>query len=436
MAASSDPLSVLILHSVGNPVCAPRFLLRHAMSFRDSVPQARAIAHDVSLPLPGYVREAKFDAVFLDVSMLRARWRSAEEYATVRESYGFVREMEAFKIAFPQDEYDCNEVLDDWLCDWRVDRVVSVLEGNHDVLYPRFHKQGAIEVGFTGYVDSSLVDRPLRALAGRPIDIGYRAKRLAPYFGSIGETKWTIGRDVLERSLGKGLVTDIAVGDAKSILGDAWVEFVSSCRFMLGSNSGSSLLDPLGDIQRRVKRFVQDHPAAPFIEVEAACFPGLDRKHQFTALSPRNLEAALLGTGQLLVDGDYSGLLKPGEHYIALRPDASNFDEVVEAMRDVPRVEAMIRRCREAILDEPRLRYEHRDRHLADLIAESASHRNRPAKADAMDAMIERYEQDMRAAYARHWKRQAMRQRLKHLVSVLPTPLALALRRIAKGVGA
>ena len=434
MATPDAPISVLILHRVGNPSCAPRFLRSHAMSFAESIGAARCLFHDISLPLPAYVREATFDGVFLDVTMLGARWRGAAAYREVREHYAFVRDLNAVKIAFPQDEYDCHELLDEWLCEWRVDVVMSVLDRNHEVLYPKYLLQGRIEVGFTGYVDQRLLSFPTRPHATRRIDIGYRAKRLPPYFGHIGETKWTIGRDVLARSRGTDLAVDIAVGDAATIAGEGWLDFVASCRFMLGSNSGSSLRDPRGEIQSRVKHHMSRHPRAAFAEVEAACFPGLDGVHEFTAISPRNLEAAALGTGQLLVDGEYSGILKPGEHYLALRPDASNFDEVADAMSDAPAIEAMIRRCREAILDEPRLRYESRNRTLADLVVRGLPPSGPRMTPAAADALLAQYQHDMCKRYSGLWRQQAIAHTVRRCVDAAPAQIGRVLRRLASAV--
>ena len=36
---------------------------------------------------------------------------------------------------------------------------------------------------------------------------------------------------------------------------------------------------------------------------------------------------------------DYSGLIEPWEHYLPIKPDASDFDAVLEAMRDVDEIE-------------------------------------------------------------------------------------------------
>jgi hypothetical protein len=53
------------------------------------------------------------------------------------------------------------------------------------------------------------------------------------------------------------------------------------------------------------------------------------------AISSRHLEAAALGTPQLLTEGRYNDILIPGEHYIAVRHDLSNLDEALIALSDV-----------------------------------------------------------------------------------------------------
>jgi hypothetical protein len=69
--------------------------------------------------------------------------------------YAFVAESDAVKLAFPQDEYDCHQLLDDWMYDWKVDVVFSVIASGWDVLYPRYHRVGDIRLGYTGYIDEA-----------------------------------------------------------------------------------------------------------------------------------------------------------------------------------------------------------------------------------------------------------------------------------------
>ncbi|PKO30670.1 MAG: hypothetical protein CVU34_19275 [Betaproteobacteria bacterium HGW-Betaproteobacteria-7] len=383
------------------------------------------------MALPAYVAEQHFDAIVLDVSFLTARWVGSDFFEARKSTYAFVRDSSAVKIAFPQDEYDCNELLDEWMCDWRVDVVFSVISSGWDVLYPRYHKLGDIRLGYTGYIDETLLDRPIKPFARRPIDIGYRAKKLPPYFGRIGETKWTVGRDVALQAHRAGLKVDIELGDAGTLLGDAWLDFIGNSKFTLGANSGSSLLDPKGDIQRSVRSYLADYPEASFDEVEAACFPAMEGRYSFTAISPRVLEAALLNSAQILVDGEYSGIVKAGEHFIPIRPDASNFSEVLAAMSDVQAMERMTARCREAILSVEALRYSNKARMILDLVGDLASRKKSGADPEKIEKVISRYIEEMQPRYKAHWRRQYFREKVARAVAPYPV-LYQALRSAAR----
>ena len=340
-----ERLNILVLHSLGHPETASHFLRKHVFFLRTYSPDHNYVYHDAALPLPQYVSEAVFDAIILDVTFLWKRWASPQQFLLFKNLYDFVKYSDSVKIAFPQDEYDCNEILDDWMCDWRVDVVFSVISSNQDILYPQYHKIGEIKLGYTGYVDESLVCMERKLFSEREIDLGYRAKKLPPYFGRIGETKWTIGRDVVCQCRNRDLKIDIVLGEHGTLFGRDWLDFINNCKFTLGTNSGSSLLDPRGDIQRRVKAYLAKFPAASFEEVEEHCFKGLDGRHSFTAISPRVLEAAVLDSCQILVVGAYSGMVQPWEHYIPIGDDASNFIDVLQAMQDRSLVLRLIKNC-------------------------------------------------------------------------------------------
>jgi hypothetical protein len=243
---------------------------------------------------------------------------------------------------------------------------------------------------------------------------------LPPYFGRLGENKWTIGRDVAARAKDAGLRVDIELGDQGTLLGDAWLNFIGDSKFTLGANSGSSLLDPTGSIQSGVRTYLGSHPDALFAEVEKNCFPGLDGKYSFTAISPRVLEAALLSSAQILVDGEYSGIVKPDEHFIAIRPDASNFPEVLDAMADRPLVEGMIRRCREAVLSVDALRYKSKARMILNLVGEMTAHKKPVSSGNKVRQVIARYASEMQPKYQSCWRHQNYRTRLAKALAPYP----------------
>ncbi|MFP6899964.1 MAG: hypothetical protein VCA36_03410, partial [Opitutales bacterium] len=366
-------MNILTLHRLGNPAKANRSLRKQTFFLRDHCPEHNFVYHEVSLPFPDYLKEVRFHAIVLDTTFMGERCFDPALLRRRKRDYAFVKDSGAVLLAFPQDDYDCHEITDQWMCEWGVDLLFPVIPDRWDLLYPRYHKQGEIRLWYTGFVDDALLDYPATPFSERPIDIGYRAKKLFPIRGRVGETKWRIGRDVKIKAARKDLRISIELfHDATGFLkGDAWLDFINDCKFTLGSNSGSSLLDPVGDIARSIRRYLAKRPSASFEEVEEHCFESLDGlQGDFTAVSPRVLEASLLRSAQILVVGDYSGLIRPWEHYLPIKPDASDFESVYEAMSDIGEIERMIERCHEAVADCQNLRYSSKAREILDLVRE------------------------------------------------------------------
>ena len=122
-----------------------------------------------------------------------------------------------------------------------------------------------------------------------------------------------------------------------TLFGDEWFRALAASRWTLGVEGGASILDRDGGIREATERYVAEHPDASFDEIEAACFPGRDGELALFAISPRHLEACATRTGQILVEGDYSGVLEPGRHYLPVRPDLSNLGDGARAGRDEER---------------------------------------------------------------------------------------------------
>jgi hypothetical protein len=78
--------------------------------------------------------------------------------------------------------------------------------------------------------------------------------------------------------------------------------------------------------------YVKNNPDASFFQVERECFPGRDGELALFAISPRHLEACATRTCQVLIEGYYNGVLEPGKHYIELKKDFSNLEEVLNTI--------------------------------------------------------------------------------------------------------
>jgi hypothetical protein len=326
------------------------------------IPEARpdvdCVVHDTSIPLPWELAVFPWDLIVLGPTFLCARYNDSRFSQTLRD-FEWVRDSKACKVALPQDDYDCSTILDDWMSDWSVDYIYNVCPNNWEVLYPKSSQNSEIRLGYTGYISDEWIrtwESP-KPLGERPIDVSYRAAKLPANFGRIGQLKSDIAQSFLDRfpSTSKREL-DISTDPRAVIPGVAWHRFMEDSKFCLVAPSGSSILDPRNEIRRCVQAFTALRPNATFEEIEKHCFPGIDGEHVFTAISPRNIEAALAQTVQIAVVDSYSGLLEPNEHYIPLDENCSNIDDVVAAMDDHALTERLRIRAKEAILSAERLR--------------------------------------------------------------------------------
>jgi phytoene dehydrogenase-like protein len=79
--------------------------------------------------------------------------------------------------------------------------------------------------------------------------------------------------------------------------------------------------------------------------------------HEFFAVSPRHFEAIMTKTCQILIEGRYNRVLEPEKHYIALKRDFSNLDEVLERLGDEQGIRSMVERAYEEIYLSGRYTY-------------------------------------------------------------------------------
>jgi hypothetical protein len=300
-------------------------------------------AIDPAPPRLGWIQP---DLCLLHTTFLCVRWNyDFEEY---RCRFRWVARLDCPKIALPQDEYDHAGVLDEWLLELGVTSVYSCFGPEQRTrLYPLLGHHASFHETLTGFID----EEAAATLSGRIVphsqrrsDIVYRAKKLPYWFGSHGQLKHRIAGVVRQRAGDYGLRTDISTRPEDTIYGADWLDFLMSGRAVIGSESGSSVLDVRGEVQRRISRLLAEQPDLSFEEVDARMPSGWD-SYAFFAISPRHLEAVITKTAQVLVEGRYSGVLEPERHYIPLRRDFSNLDEALERLRDVETAEAMAERA-------------------------------------------------------------------------------------------
>jgi hypothetical protein len=366
----STSLNIFVLHALGKGMSrARKTSIDHACCWKRYAPHHNYYYHDINAPVSDRLRNSCFHIVIFDTTALCIRYyRPKELFLREKKRYSFIAEWDAVKVAFPQDDYDHSAILDRWLDDYRFDLVYSVVWDHRMLLYPRTIRRAQILPALTGYVDDNDIHRTgsfASRFEQRPIDMGYRAKFLPAQFGSYGQIKGLLAGRMQRAVAGYGYKTDIATDPDNVLLGDEWLRFLGNCKLCLGSEGGSSVWDPEGEITDRVNAYAKQNPNADFPQIAQNCFPGEDRKYVFSAISPRLFEAALARCGQILVNGPYLNVLEPGTHFVAIDEECQNIEDVLRAFRDVTATKKMIDECFDALIASRRFRY---SRHVADVL--------------------------------------------------------------------
>jgi hypothetical protein len=245
----------------------------------------------------------------------------------------------ALKVAFIQDEYREVNRVRGALRSMSVKLLFTLLtEEDCNTVYPKNELPDLTTIRvLAGYVPASLLQVTPKPIQHRSIDVSYRARKMPIWLGKLAEEKWTIAKDFLTHA--KSIKTihklkiDISTSEADRLYAHQWIELLSNSKCVLGVESGSNVLDLTGSIRTAVEEAVNQHKLSEsqIYHMLVKPFDGLLNMNQ---ISPRHLECCALGTVQILFEGSYSGILVQDRHYIPLKKDFSNFDEVIKKIGD------------------------------------------------------------------------------------------------------
>jgi len=280
-------------------------------------------------------------------------------------------EARALKAMFIQDEYRFVDKTIAAMNEIGVDLLFTCVPDEEiGKVYPEQRLPGVTKVNvLTGYVPARLLKLPLRPLAERSIDVGYRSRDLPAWLGRLAQEKMHIGRRFQEDGARCGLKLDISAREEDRLYGNSWIRFVRNCKAMLGVESGASVFDFTGDIQRNVEAHVARDPSVGFETLHDLYFADAEDKIRLAQISPRSFEAAALGTLMIMYEGEYSGILEPWRHYVPLKKDHSNFEAVVATLRDTKRATEIVAQAYHEIALNPRYSFQTAVAQVDDCIA-------------------------------------------------------------------
>lgn len=128
----------------------------------------------------------------------------------------------------------------------------------------------------------------------------------------------------------------ISIGEGNISRGQ-WADFLNNCQGTIGAEAGSYFLDRNGLILSRAKMACSQYNLKT--ENIFDCKDMLEGI-QYTsgkAISSRHFEPMGTKTAQILLEGEYNGILKPDIHYFAVKSDLSNLKEKVAEFNDLSR---------------------------------------------------------------------------------------------------
>lgn len=244
----------------------------------------------------------------------------------------------SYKIAFFQDEHRYCEQRFAFLNHYKIDCVYTLVEPAYfKDTYQKYTHVPKLVYTLPGYVSDDLVNMAQRLTKpdqDRTIDVGYRARKLAFYMGKGAQEKFKIAIRFRERAANLGLVLDIEADEAERIYGKKWYEFLANCRAVLGVEAGVSVFDIDDVVRPEYERLTTENPDISF----EGMYQKVLRPHEdnifYRTISPRHFEAAAFRVCQILFEGEYSGIMRPMVHYIPLKKDFSNFDDVIRMFKD------------------------------------------------------------------------------------------------------
>jgi hypothetical protein len=309
----------------------------------------------------------KFDAVIIHYTLYIFNDDRCPAWLRV-----LLRNTSAKKIVFIQDEYRrLNDVIAN-LEYIKADILFTCIPDNEvEKVYPTSQLPNLKKIKtLTGFVPKNLLGYPRIPYSDRLIDVGYRARKLSAWYGKLTQEKWMIAEKFLNDAPKYNLKIDISAEEKDRIYGEDWIKFLQNSKAVLGTETGASVFDFSGDIQKNVEAYEQNYPDASFEELEEKFFKGLDGNIKLNEISPRCFECAALGTLMILYEGKYSGVLTPWRHYIPLKKDHSNMEEIIECLHDVKKWETITQQAYEEVALNPEYSYQsfikNFDTHLKD----------------------------------------------------------------------
>lgn len=253
----------------------------------------------------------------------------------------FLKDTKSHKLAIFQDEGWYFKTRLDFVNEYNIDSILTCFEeSEYEKTYFKYTNVKNLMTLIPGYVSDSLIKKSKEFIKdndNRKIDISYRSRELPYFVGEAGREKVKIGQ-YFNKKLKKnnGFIVDIKTDNSDRLYGDDWYRFLGDSKAVLGIESGYSIVDIDNSVSSKYFEEIKKNSDLTYDEfcVLANKDIKINSDIFYRTISPRHFEAAAFKCVQILFEGKYSGILEPWKHYIPLKKDFSNFDEVINALKN------------------------------------------------------------------------------------------------------
>jgi len=179
----------------------------------------------------------------------------------------------------------------------------------------------------------------------RPFDIGFRGSFYSYAIGDNQRSQFIAKLKEMGNSW--GLNCNIQY---KLLERDLWSDFLSRCYGIPGAESGTYYLEKDDHTQKAIARYLRRNPKARFETIAELFFRKYSGAVSGKAISSRHFEPIGTQTCQLLLEGEYNGILKPEEHYICVKKDLSNIQEAIRKFKDDDYRQSIVKKSYEFVM--------------------------------------------------------------------------------------
>lgn len=251
------------------------------------------------------------------------------------------------KILFIQDEYDDLLKVRDILTATKFDIIYTCVPQKYiKKLYPpSLFPDTTFITNLTGYISDKMISLGNNLAGQKDIDVFYRGRELPIEYGSLGLEKAEIGKQFRKLAQGENLILDIETNDSERIYGVEWYKRLSRAKFTLATPSGSNVFDLSGNMRAKIKWFKLFNRNASEKDIYENVVKKFENEIIMNQISPKFLEAMCCKTALILFEDNYNSELTPNVHYLSLKKDFSNFEEIKNKIQNPDIYKKLVANC-------------------------------------------------------------------------------------------